>query len=108
MYPARAEQTAPKTKERETNQPRLGMNPKIMATATTKRAKIRYSRPKKAVAPSWMAAEISLIFSDPSSFFKTEMARNSAKINPNIPEIAAIWIGSIAILPAVNFFTKSG
>jgi hypothetical protein len=108
MYPARAEQMAPKTKERETSQPRRGMKPKIMATTTTKRASIPYSRFKKALAPSWMAAEISRILSDPSSFFKTLRTRKNAKINPKIPEMAAINISSILLLLVVNFFTKKG
>jgi hypothetical protein len=55
-----------------------------------------------------MAAEISRILSDPSSFFKTEMTRKSAKSNPKIPEMTATYITSITTLLAVNFFTKRG
>ena len=60
---------------------------------------IPYSRFKKALAPSWMAAEISRILSDPSSFFKTERTRKNAKINPKMPEMTAINISSIFTPP---------
>jgi hypothetical protein len=54
-----------------------------------------------------MAAEISRILSDPSSFFKTERTRKDAKINPKIPAMTAITIGSMAISFPVQFFTKT-
>jgi len=65
IKPARPEQIAPKTKDKATHKPRRGITPKMIATTTTNIANILYSRPKKAKAPSLIAADISLILSEP-------------------------------------------
>jgi hypothetical protein len=85
IQPARPEQIAPKTKAIDTDQPRLGTIPKIMATRMTKTTNIRYSRFRKARAPSWIAPLISRIVSFPASCLITNLIREIAKINPATP-----------------------
>jgi hypothetical protein len=60
-------------------------NPSARVKTTTKTEIARYSLFKKAMAPSWMASEISTIREDPGSLLKMRMERIMMNKMPSRP-----------------------
>ena len=71
MTTAIAEAMAPSTKTSDTHQPSMGTKPRATATTATNITRTRYSRLRKASAPSLIAADISRIRCEPWSCFST-------------------------------------
>ena len=85
--PVTAEQTAPAANEIAVAGPTA--RPSTIATTTAKTASTRYSRVRKAVAPSLIASAMARIFSFPASLPKTRRANSPANASARMPTISA-------------------
>jgi len=76
MNPAEAENTAPTRYASAMTMPPLARRNTVIAIATATRtnATVRYSRVRKASAPSWMCFEIFCISAEPASCLSTQLA----------------------------------
>ena len=83
IKPARIEQAAPDTKQIAVS--RLSCQPIRTATTITNAIKIVYSRLRNAIAPSWIACEISRILALPGGRRSLMTKIVSAQIRPNRP-----------------------